>query len=104
MLERPLRIHVVGIEKELNFVDLFREVGYLLPKESIQIDMTWIVREDMLPQNSKGGKSLSLQLTSNVTLTIVAGTYGESLDPDFDLNGSPDMIVGLNAGLYAYES
>eukprot|EP00986_Skeletonema_menzelii_P013196 scaffold7554_cov143-Skeletonema_menzelii.AAC.4 len=104
MLERPLRVHLVGIEKELNFIDLFREVGYLLPKESVQVDMTWIVREDMLPQNSKGGKSLSLQLTSNLTLTIVAGTYGESVDPDFDLNGSPDMILGLNAGLYAYES
>jgi hypothetical protein len=104
MLERPMRVHVVGIEKELNFVDLFREVGYLLPKDNIKIDMTWIVREDMLPQNSKGGKSLSLQLTSNVTLTIVAGTYGDSLDPDFDFNGSPDMIVGMNAGLYAYDS
>lgn len=104
ILERPLRVHVVGIEKELNFIDLFREVGQLLPEESIQIDMTWIVREDMLPQNSKDGKSLSLQLTSNMNLRIVAGTYGDSLDPDFDLNGSPDMIVGLNAGLYAYES
>ena len=104
MLERSLRIHVVGIEKELNFVDLFREVGYLIPKDSIQIDMTWIVREDMLPINLKGTKSLSLQLTANLSLSIVAGTYGDSLDPDFDLNGSPDLIVGLNAGLYAYES
>ena len=103
ILERPLRVHVVGIEKELNFVDLFREVGYLLPEET-HLDMTWIVREDMLPQNSKGGKNLSLQLTANVKLTIVAGTYGDSLDPDFDCNGSPDMIIGLNAGLFAYDT
>jgi hypothetical protein len=31
MLKRPLRLHLVGVEKELNFLDLFREFGYLLP-------------------------------------------------------------------------
>jgi hypothetical protein len=33
MLRRPLRVHVVGVEKELNFLDLFSEVGYLLPPD-----------------------------------------------------------------------
>ena len=33
MLKRPIRIHLVGIEKELNFIDLFKEVGYLLPED-----------------------------------------------------------------------
>ena len=33
MLKRPLRIHVVGAEKEMNFLDLFKEVGYLLPED-----------------------------------------------------------------------
>ena len=33
MLNRPLRIHVVGVEKELNFLDLFKEVGFLLPED-----------------------------------------------------------------------
>ena len=33
MLKRPLRIHVVGIEKEMNFLDLFKEIGYLLPED-----------------------------------------------------------------------
>jgi hypothetical protein len=33
MLQRPLRIHIVGIEKEANFLDLFREVGFLLPED-----------------------------------------------------------------------
>ena len=33
MLKRPMRIHVVGIEKELNFLDLFKEFGYLLPAD-----------------------------------------------------------------------
>ena len=32
MLGRPLRIHVVGSEKELNFLDLFQELTFLLPE------------------------------------------------------------------------
>jgi len=35
MLRRPLRVHIVGVEKELNFLDLFSEVGYLLPSDFI---------------------------------------------------------------------
>lgn len=31
MLKRPLRLHLVGVEKELNFLDLFQEFGYLIP-------------------------------------------------------------------------
>lgn len=38
MLNRPLRIHVVGTEKELNFLDLFQELGYLLP-EDLQVSL-----------------------------------------------------------------
>ena len=33
MLHRQLRIHVIGIEKELNFLDLFKELGFLLPDD-----------------------------------------------------------------------
>lgn len=33
MLRRPLRVHIIGVEKELNFLDLFSEVGYLLPSD-----------------------------------------------------------------------
>ena len=33
MLKRPLRIHVVGAEKEMNFLDLFKEVSFLLPED-----------------------------------------------------------------------
>ncbi|KAL7533263.1 hypothetical protein ACHAXR_007610 [Thalassiosira sp. AJA248-18] len=102
MLERPLRIHVVGIEKELNFVDLFKELGFLVPK-NVAIDMTWVVREDMFPEN-RDGRHLTLQLTSNLRLSIIGGTYGESLNPDFDMGGPPDMVIGMNAGLFAYES
>lgn len=33
MLHRQLRVHLVGIEKELNFMDMFKEIGYLLPSD-----------------------------------------------------------------------
>ena len=33
MLKRPLRIHVVGVEKELNFLEIFRELAYLMPND-----------------------------------------------------------------------
>lgn len=102
ILQRPVRIHVVGVEKELNFIDLFKELGFLAP-ESVAIEMTWIIREDMFPKNSKERK-LTLQLTTNLRLSVVGGTYGQSLDPDFDLDGAPDMIIGMNAGLFAYAS
>eukprot|EP00957_Ditylum_brightwellii_P022872 1726279-Ditylum_brightwellii.AAC.1 len=29
----PARVHVVDVEKEMNFLDFFKEVGYLLPKD-----------------------------------------------------------------------
>ena len=33
MLSRQIRIHVVGIEKELNFLDIFKELAFLLPED-----------------------------------------------------------------------
>lgn len=39
MLGRQVRIHVVGIEKELNFLDMFKELGYLLP-EDLSVSIT----------------------------------------------------------------
>lgn len=107
MLRRRLRIHAVGVEKEMNFLDLFAELGYLLPKE-LEVELTFIVREDMLPPKAAdrdGGFDIKLELTSNLTLLVKSGTYGGDLDPHFDVgSGSPDLIVGLNAGLFAYSS
>lgn len=62
---------------------------------------------------------LRVEMTQNLTVGVVGGTYGQTavqgalatlstptcLDPNFDCgSGPPDMIVALNAGLYAYES
>jgi hypothetical protein len=78
-----------------------------LPKE-LEVELTFIVREDMLPPKAAdrdGGFDIKLELTSNLTLLVKSGTYGGDLDPHFDVgSGSPDLIVGLNAGLFAYSS
>lgn len=109
MLKRPMRVHVVGVEKELNFLDLFKEVGYLLPSH-LQIELVFIIREDMQPHKcnyllKNGSRGMKLEMTENLTLIVQAGTYNETLDPNFDCgSGPPDMIIALNAGLFAYES
>lgn len=74
------------------------------------MELTFVVRRDMLPPKSRDRGAtrepfLTLDLVSNLTLLVVSGTYGDDLDPNFDCgSGPPDMIIGLNAGLFAYES
>eukprot|EP00980_Cylindrotheca_fusiformis_P000564 scaffold146_cov107-Cylindrotheca_fusiformis.AAC.3 len=107
MLKRPLRVHVVGAEKELNFLDLFKEVSFLLPVD-LALELVFVVRQDMLPPSchkTENGTSAGLELTAGLSIYLVDGTYGDSLDPRFDCgSGPPDMVLALNAGLYAYES
>jgi hypothetical protein len=56
-----------------------------------------------LDQNQQAAQSatiLRLELADNLTITVVTGTYGDSLDPNFDCGGGPpDMVIGMNAGL-----
>ena len=62
---------------------------------------------------------LRVEMTTNLVVGVVSGTYGgemksvnsatttttTTLDPNFDCgSGPPDMIIAMNAGLYAYES
>lgn len=54
---------------------------------------------------SAGTRGMKAELSSkNLKLTVTSGTYGDDLCPDFDLGGRPDMIIGMNAGLFAYPS
>jgi hypothetical protein len=76
----------------------------------MKVELTFVIRRDMLPPKNRKYEStntcfLKIELTSNVTLQVVSGTYGDDLDPNFDCGGGPpDMVIGLNAGLFAYES
>ena len=114
MLNRPLRIHVVGVEKEINFLDIFKEIVFLLP-DGFRVELIFVVRDDMLPSClrslpdlcGRDGKSVfSVDLTETLHVSIVSGVYGSStLDPNFDCgSGPPDLLVAFNAGIYAYES
>lgn len=119
MLDRPLRIDIVGAEKELNFLDLFQEVVFLLSGQieegslsSPLLEFVFVIRNDMLPaslvgQRSDGSYGLNIDLSPSLHLRVVEGTYGDSLNPDLDCGfriGPPDMIMAFNAGLYAYDS
>ena len=75
--------------------------------------MTFVVHPDMLPRSCQQVRhdsrsqstKMTLTLSSNLSLAVVSGTYGASLDPNFDVgSGPPDMTIAMNAGLYAYES
>jgi zinc finger MYND domain-containing protein 15 len=105
LLGRALRIHLVGSEKELNLLDLFKEVCFLLPTD-ISIEIVVVTRNDMIPPALRSESNRTIRLLSNLELKIVCGTYGSaSLDPNFDCgSGPPDMIMAFNAGLFAYKS
>lgn len=105
LLARPLRIHLIGVEKELNFLDLFKEVCFLLPQDFF-IELVVVIRSDMLPSQMSATKQRMINLLPNLVVTIVDGIYGsKKLDPNFDCGtGSPDMVIALNAGIFAYES
>jgi hypothetical protein len=48
---------------------------------------------------------LPIEMTENLNVFLMTGTYGHSIDPLWDCgSGPPDMVVGLNSGLFAYES
>ena len=53
-----------------------------------------------------GKFALKIEYSPSMVIGVVSGTYGTfSLDPNFDCGtGPPDMVIALNAGLYAYES
>lgn len=118
MLDKPLRIDIVGAEKELNFLDLFQEVAFLLADQvpagtaSPFLELVFVVRKDMLPvslvdQRSDGTYLVNLEVSQWLRIRVVEGTYGDSVNPDLDCGsriGPPSMVMAFNAGLYAYES
>ena len=104
LLRRRLRLHFVGVEKELNFLDLFAVLGPLFSGAVIGLDVTFVVRKDALPPLCLPSAGLE-PLSPLVSAQVVAGTYNLDISPDFDIpGGPPDVVIGLNAGFYAYPS
>ena len=107
MMERPLRIDIVGVEKELHFLPLFQEAAFLLP-DDLKLELVFVVRSDMVPESMRNAqrRERTFNFGSKLDIRVVSGTYGDSLDPLFDCgrSGPPDMVMAFNAGLYAYET
>ena len=104
---KMLRVHLVGVEKELNFLDLFGVLGALFERAGVRLELAFVTRRDALPPGcgeNEGGSMRPFVLAENVNARVVGGTYGGDLDPNFDVGFQPDVVVGLNAGLYAYAS
>ncbi|GMH48468.1 hypothetical protein TrLO_g4548 [Triparma laevis f. longispina] len=102
MLKKSLTIHIVGVEKELNFLDIFSELFSLFSKSDTSLTLVFVVRKDMLPSKCT---SLNIDKENGNIIKVIAGSYNDDLSPDFDCGtGKPDVIIGMNAGLYAYDS
>ena len=77
--------------------------------QHIDIELTFIIRSDMIPPKCSHIENdtyeVKFELLKNLSLNVIAGTYNDDLDPLFDCgSGPPDMVIGLNAGLFAYKS
>ena len=107
MNQRPLRIDVVGAEKELHFLSLFQETSFLCP-EDLPLELVFVVRKDMMPpaEKKKRDKTVTVFQKGNIRIKLIGGTYGETIDPRFDCGRAcnPDAVMAFNAGRYAYES
>ncbi|GMH83142.1 hypothetical protein TrVE_jg3736 [Triparma verrucosa] len=102
MLKKSLTVHIVGVEKELNFLDMFEELFALFGQSETKLTLVFVVRKDMLPKKCS---SLNIDKANGNTIKVVAGSYNDDLSPDFDCGtGKPDVVFGMNAGLYAYDS
>ena len=117
MLQRRIRVHIVGAEKELNMLDVYKEVMFLMrcspnmadatQRTEWKIELVFVVRPDMMPHEHEHMDKYDFSLCDegNLHIYVVAGTYNESIDPRFDCGtGMPDMVVAYNAGLFAYKS
>ena len=90
----PLRVHLLGPEKELHLLPLFRELAVLLPHIPLEISMVGPVACD-LPREPVRFSAGS----GSVTVTCHAGWY-HTVDHSA-LGGTPDVVIALNAGLAA---
>ncbi|KAI0228265.1 Zinc finger MYND domain-containing protein 15 [Lamellibrachia satsuma] len=87
--EKQFTIHLLGVEQEAEMIPLFAELGVLLPDRKLCITMIG-------PKLSRKlhGKVIEM---GNVKVTLHRGLYHT-----FTCVITPDVVIGLNAGLAAY--
>ncbi|XP_052082324.1 zinc finger MYND domain-containing protein 15-like [Mytilus californianus] len=86
-----LKLDLIGVEKEVEMLCLFKELGYLCPDISIDIIMYGV-------EISKDVHNRTYE-HNNVKIQIVKGPYHKRADE----HRKPHLVVGLNAGLGAYQ-
>ena len=92
---QPVRVHLLGPEKELALLPLFAELAHLHPASSIAIEMVGPAGLALPPPTRFDGR-----LGGSVTLTAHGGLYHE-LPLKLARRGAADVVVALNAGLAA---
>ena len=92
---QPLRVHLLGPEKELALLPLFAELAHLQPATTIDIEMVGPAGLALPPAARFDGR-----LGGSVTVTAHGGLYHE-LPLKLARRGAADVVVALNAGLAA---
>ncbi|XP_071147580.1 zinc finger MYND domain-containing protein 15-like [Mytilus edulis] len=85
------KLDLIGVEKEVEMLCLFKELGYLCPDITIDIIMYGV-------EISKDVHNKTYE-HNNVKIQIVKGPYHKRADE----HRKPHLVVGLNAGLGAYQ-
>ncbi|XP_061174546.1 zinc finger MYND domain-containing protein 15-like [Saccostrea echinata] len=87
-----INIDIVGVEKEVELIPVFKELGYLLSDHVISIHMFGKHLHHRVKEKS--------WIFSNVTITVHNQFYHKHVSQE----RIPNVVIGLNAGLAAYSS
>lgn len=111
---KTLKVSLLGVESELNFIPLFAELAYLLPGIDLELIMTSPTAKGACDRSKKYPGSILNKSTTvldfRAPINDGGGRLRVTLDPMYnfwcetDFNGNyPDAVIGLNAGLGSYE-
>ncbi|KAH8865060.1 Zinc finger MYND domain-containing protein 15 [Schistosoma japonicum] len=93
---RKLVIHVVGVEKELSLLPVFKELDHLF-KPELRICIYFIGRHF-----DSAADKVVYHLSPRLSISVWSGLYHEFLHTQKLKSELPDLIIGFNAGLAAY--
>ncbi|CAH8646300.1 unnamed protein product [Heterobilharzia americana] len=98
LINRKLIIHVIGVEKELSLLPVFKELDHLF-KSQLRIYIYFIGRHF----DAAVDKTV-YHLSSRLSISVWSGLYHEFLHARKMTGETPDLIIGFNAGLAAYST
>nr|CAH8868964.1 unnamed protein product [Trichobilharzia regenti] len=98
LINRKLIIHLIGVEKELSLLPIFKELDYLF-KSQLRIHIYFIGQHF----DATADKTV-YHLSSRLSISVWSGLYHEFLYARKMTGETPDLIVGFNAGLAAYST